>query len=252
MKRLYSTLFLVVAAASLSYAQSFENLENRQGDNPFAYNGFHLFLRYTHVSPKYTESYGGFTINGSYRNDYYNKWEPSYHFENPTLGDLIYLLFNIKKMDNRATEQAYGSGFLGWHQIYLNAVAQERLLVSPGISFGDYIFGSKRAAPASPRTLEPAGYYLHVGPALKVSYLLSERYWVDGYFRYDIGFKVGNPSSDFLEIKDYEKPHFITLGGQIHSVKSRLFAGLRMNTLLDRGINKDRATRIDLSLGYMF
>jgi hypothetical protein len=245
------TFYLLALSVSLS-AQSFETLENRQGDNPFAYNGFHVFVRYTHVSPKYTEAYGGFTINGSYRNDYYNKWEPSYHFENPTLGDLIFLLFNIKKMDGRATEQAYGSGFLGWHQLYFNAVAHDRLLISPGISFGDYIFASKRAATSSPRTLDPAGYFLHVGPALKVSYVLNERYWVDGYFRYDIAKQVSKPSQDYQSINGYPKPHFVTLGGQIHSVKSRLFAGLRMNTLIDRGVNKDRATRLDLSVGFMF
>jgi hypothetical protein len=251
MKFLFPTIVLVFLTGTL-YAQSFENLENRQGDNPFAYNGFYVFLRYTHVSSKYTESYGGMTMNVSYRNDYYNKWEPSWHFENPTLGDLLFLLFNIDKMNGRETEQAYGSGFLGWHQVYLNAVARENLLLSPGISFGDYIFGSKRAAPASPRTLDPAGYFLHVGPAFKASYVINEQFWVDGYFHYDIGFKVGSPSTDYQESANYEKPHFVNLAAEIHHTKSRLFAGLRLNTLLDRGVNKDRATRIDFSAGYMF
>jgi hypothetical protein len=252
MRILSLAALILVARTGLLYGQSFENLENRQGDNPFAYNGFHVFLRYTHVSAKYTESYGGMTVNVSYRNDYYNQWEPSWHFENPTLGDLIYLLFNTEEMNGRATEQAYGSGFLGWHQVYLNAVAKPNLLLSPGLSFGDYIFGSKRAATNNPRTLDPAGYFLHLGPAFKVSYLLNEKYWVDGFFNYDIGFKVGSPSQDYQEVKGYEKPHFLNLGGEIHSVKTRLFGGARLNTLIDRGSSKDAATRLDFSVGYMF
>lgn len=49
------------------------------------------------------------------------------------LGDFIFLLFTIEKMDELATEQAYGAGFFGWHQGYWNVVSKDRLLISPGV-----------------------------------------------------------------------------------------------------------------------
>jgi hypothetical protein len=245
-------LFFAVLLCSLSaQAQRFEDLNNRKGDNAFTDRGFHLFLRYTAVNAKYTESYGGFTFNGSYRIDRLEKGEVSYHFENPTLGDFIWLLFNMKKMDGRKTDQAYGSGFFGWHQVYWNVVSTDRLLISPGLSFGDYIYAAERATEA-PNIKDPAGYFFHLGAAFKTSYVVTEDMWVDGILNYDIGFRAGKPSGAYEEIKGYPRPHFLTLGATLNHAPSRLFGGFRINQLIDRGKNKDSATRLDISAGYMF
>jgi hypothetical protein len=115
------------------------------------------------------------------------------------------------------------------------------------LSFGDYIFGSKREDGV---TLEPQGYYFHVGPALKTSYVVTEDLWVDGFFHYDIGFKAGKGSGQHID--GYKKPHFMTIGANVNHAHTRLFAGFRINHLIDRGANKDSATRLDISAGYMF
>lgn len=247
-------LFLLFLSSGSIFAQSFDNLENGKGDNPFTENTFHVFARYTTVSAKYTESYGGFTVNLALRRDKYERGEWCWRFENSTLGDLIFLLFNIEEMDGRATEQAFGSGFLGNHQFYGNLVATDRLLISPGFSMGDYIFASKRAVADSTgaRILDPAGYFLSIGPTFRVSYLISKNLWLDAFAHYDIGFQVGKPSAEYHAIKGYERPGFLTVGGEIHHAATRLFGGARLMQMIDNGINKDSATRIDISLGYMF
>lgn len=252
--RIFLTLFIVCLFSGSAFTQSFDGLDNRKGDNAFTENSFHVFARYTTVSAKYTESYGGFTVNLALRKDKYERGEWCWRFENSTLGDLIFLLFNIEEMDGRATEQAFGSGFLGNHQFYGNLVATDRLLISPGFSMGDYIFASKRAEPDSTgaRILDPAGYFLSVGPALRVSYVITEKLWLDAFAHYDIAFQVGKPSAEYNQTKGYERPGFLTVGGEIHHATSRLFAGARLMQMIDNGANKDSATRIDISLGYMF
>lgn len=250
----FCSLSLLCFLSGGIFAQSFDGLDNNKGDNAFTENTFHVFARYTTVSAKYTDSYGGFTVNLALRRDKYERGEWGWRFENSTLGDLIFLLFNIEEMDGRATEQAFGSGFLGNHQFYGNLVATNRLLISPGFSMGDYIFASKRAEADSTgaRILDPAGYFLSVGPALKVSYVITEKLWLDAFAHYDIGFQVGKPSAEYNAIKGYEKPGFLSIGGELHHAGTRLFAGARLMQLIDNGINNDSATRIDISLGYMF
>lgn len=237
-------------------AQSFQELNNNKGDNAFISNWIHLMGRHTSVSPKFTESYSGFTINGSFHVNDYEKWSWRYDFENPTLGDMIFLLFNIKKMDQLAGSQAFGSGFLGWHQTYINVVATDRLLVSPGLSFGDYIFASERvegsAAHNNAHILDPAGYFLHVGPAIKASYVLTNNLWLDAFATYDIGFQVGKPSADYQATKGYPRPGFLNVGAKIHHAKVRMFGSVRVTQLMDSGENNDSATRLDISAGYMF
>lgn len=247
-------IFILGFFSGSIYAQSFSSLDNRKGDNAFTENSFHVFARYTTVSAKYTESYGGFTLNVALRKDKYERGEWGWRFENLTLGDMLYLVFNIKEMDGRKTEQAFGSGFLGNHQVYGNLVATDRLLIAPGFSFGDYIFASKRenADSTGARILDPAGYFLSVGPALKISYVISEKLWIDGLAYYDIGFQVGKPSAEYRQTKDYERPGFLSIGGEIHHATTRLFAGARLIQMIDNGANKDSASRIDISLGYMF
>jgi hypothetical protein len=236
-------------------AQSFAELNNKKGDNAFTSNWIHPMIRFTSVSPKYTGSYSGFTINASFHRNEYEKWSWRYDFENPTLGDMIYLLFNINKEDNIEGEQAFSSGFLGWHQAYLNVVATDRLLIAPGLSFGDYIFASEREEASvthnNAHTLDPAGYFLHVGPAIKASYVLTENLWIDAFSTYDIAFQVGKPSSDYEATKNYPRPAFLNIGGKIHHAKLRIFSGVRITQLIDRGENKDSATRLDISVGYM-
>lgn len=246
-------IFILCLISSSAFSQSFADLENGKGDNSFITNWIHIMARHTSISPKYTESYSGFTVNMSFHINHYETGELRYDFENSTLGDLIFLLFNIKEMDGRATEQAFGSGFLGWHQSYINVVATKRFLLSPGLSFGDYIFASKRADDSQgARILDPAGYFLHVGPALKSSYVLTNNMWIDAFATYDIAFQVGKPSAEYKASKDYPRPAFLNIGAKIHHAKLRVFGGARITQLIDNGENNDSATRLDISLGYMF
>ncbi len=241
-------------------AQSFENMpETRKGKNPFVHFNWELYLRHTSVSSKFVQSYGGNTFNVKFRADAFEKGDWRYHFENPTLGDLFYMVGSyFKKKNNTAADKgdmAFGSGFFGWHQITWNVVAQEKLLVSPGISFGDYIFSSRRVtSPSNNDThiTDPAGYYFHLGPSLLVSKLFTETLWVDAFVRYDLTTRAGKPSADYTGIAGYKNPHFFGLGASVKHGRSHLVGGINYTHLIDRGSSKDAASRLDISVGLMF
>jgi hypothetical protein len=239
-------------------SQSFAELDNRRGDNAFEENTFEVMIRRTQVSGKFTESFGGTTFNMRFRSEGYEKGDGRWHFENPTLGDMLFVVTNLVRGNDvtvRTTEQSFSSGFFGWHQIHMNVIATDKLLISPGLSLGDYIFASKRATtgPNVPtRVIEPAGYYFHLGPAFMASYVVTPRMWVDAFMHYDIGFRAGKLSGEFTETPGYARPHFLNLGTNVRHAGTRLFGGLRYSHLIDRGPHKDAATRVDISFGYMF
>lgn len=251
--RLALIVLLTMIGGAVS-AQSFENMpENRNGKNPFVHYGWELYLRRTDVNAKYTPSYGGFTFNFAYRADAFEKGDWRWHFENPTLGDMLWSLARTikgKKMSNDdGSEQAFGSGFFGWHQITWNVVAQDKLLVSPGIAFGDYIFATRRPGGT---TLDPAGYFFTAGPSILVSKLFTETLWLDMHARYELSARAGKPSGAYEATEGYKKPHFFGVGASLKHGKSHLVGGVNYTHMIDRGANKDAASRIDVSVGLMF
>lgn len=242
MNRILILLFSVVVATT--HAQSFADLKTPKGRNAYDNAYTNWMLRYTSISGKGTESIGGLTVNASVAEVDCEVGETSIYWENAWLGDLIWRVAHFKESTTNA--QVFTSGLLGWFQFYYNVYVQERLLVAPGLSTGDYIFGNNTAY-----TLEPNGYYIHVGPAVKVSYLLNDKFWIDSFLNWDIGagVKHSNDRSRYERVVGYPRPFFVNLNINICST-SNLFAGLRVNQLLDRGDNHLSATRVDISLGY--
>jgi hypothetical protein len=261
MRTILLALVLSLLIPAFAQAQTFEALSNGRGDNTFMDNSFEVLFRRTQVSAKYTESFGGFTFNMRWRNEDYRKGGVRWHFENPTLGDMLFVVGRLLKGDDvtvRADEQAFGAGFFGWHELYKNVVATDRLLLSVGGAFGDDIFASKRAEipPGhTARTLDPAGYYFHLGPAFMATYVLGHSVWIDGYIHPDIGFKATGLSAEYEPYPGpgkYPRPIFLNIGTNVHHARTRTFVSLRFNHLIDRGVYKDAATRMDLSFGYSF
>lgn len=257
MKKLYFITFLT-SLCLMANAQSFKDLKKKNGENPFDEDILKVYLRHTSVSSKYTENYSGLTVNITVRNDSYEKWDSRVRYENPTLGDFLSLIPRAVKdvQERKITKQkwdnhAHGGGLIGWVQYYLNAVATDRLLISPGISGGDYIYGSQYINPAiesDKKKYDPYGYYLAAGPAIMATYLVNKKMWVDAYVNYDISFlKVKNDSVD----PDYAKPSFISIGADVYTTK-KLFAGIRLNQIIDKGINEDNSKRLDISAGLFF
>ena len=246
-----SLLILYVAATELS-AQTFSDLNDKKDRNLYDNYSVQAFLRYTNFSDPYVETVSGTTVNMSVRGvSGYGKGDVSVNFENPTLGDLIYALLNYKKLSSSTVNKSFGSGFLGWIQVYFNAVVLKRLIIAPGFSVGDYIFGIQQPKLQEPNILEPNGYYFHLGPAVKASYVVSNNLWLEGYVHNDIGFRAGNPGGVYQNIDGYKKPYFFNVGATAYHT-SRFFGGFRMCKLIDRGVNDIKATRLDISAGYMF
>lgn len=229
MNKFYLLLSLFFVALDSS-AQSFAKLKDKKGNNPFSEDIFKIYGRFTSVNSEFTEDYSGFTFNVGLRNDKYEKGEFRTRYENPSLGDFIYVAINISNdIKNGVAEKqkyddhAHGGGFLGWFQAYMNVVAKDKILVSPGITLGDYIYGSTYdKAPAGRQKYDPYGYYLAAGPAVMVSFLATNKIWIDGYVNYDIAFlKVKNDSVD----PNYQKPAFLTVGADLNTT-SKLFGGI--------------------------
>lgn len=251
--RLALIVLLTMIGGAVS-AQSFENMpETRKGKNPFVHFNWELYLRRTDVSAKFTPSYGGFTFNAAFRFDAFEKGDYRWHFENPTLGDMIWVVGSLlkgKKMTNDdGSDQAFGSGIFGWHKIGWNVVTKDDFLVSPGISFGDYIYAARRPGGT---TMDPAGYFFYAGPQVLVSKLFTETLWVDAFVRYDLTTRAGKPSGAYEAIENYKKPHFLGVGASVKHGKSHLVGSVNYTHLIDRGGNKDTASRLDVSVGVMF
>ncbi len=249
-------LALLTIITGYSNAQSFADLKKKSGNNPMTVDMFKLYARHTSLSTKYNGNYGGLTINIGLRDDNYQKGEHRIRYENPTLGDFFYAIpkaaRDVKKIvndqaveENKGADHAHGGGFFGWMQYYVNVKATDRLLISPGISFGDYIYGTQTKDAYNFRQ-DPYGYFLTAGPSLLGTYLITNKMWVDGYVTYDFAYlKAQNGDNK------YPKPQFLTIGVDLYTT-SKLFGGIRVNTLRDSGANKDKSTRIDISAGIVF
>jgi hypothetical protein len=245
----FAILFLTSLNAQ---AQSFSELGEDFNDR-----SFRLFVRGTYVKPGADETYHGWTINGSLCMNDENMFGTRVRYENPTLGDGIILLVHTIKGKPWATpsglQHAYGAGWVGWMQFYKNVIAGDRVLIAPGISFGDYIIGiEERDLGGNERLRDPAGYFWTAGGGLMTTYLVTNGIWVDAYVNYDMAFdKVKYSQAGYTPVEGYPKPHFITYGFEINH-RSGFFAGMRINQLNDRGVHNIKAKRTDISIGYHF
>lgn len=247
------TLLLWLACSAASYAQTFEDLKDKKDRNVYEDGWFAIMLRYTHVSGKANYKIGGLTGNINIRHAKIGKGEISGQYENVTLGDMIWLLGHLDR--DKDIDHAFGAGWLGWFQGYYNVVSNDKLIVSPGISLCDYIFGSNVKTEIAPGAFsnEPFGYYFTAGPSIRTSYLINKDFWVDGIATLDIPyahFKHGSTANVTAE-KDYPNPFFANVSATVFH-KSRLFFGVRFSRGIDRGDNGGSASRTDVSLGYQF
>lgn len=254
MKNLFIAL-LIMAQAHITNAQSFSDVQNKKGKKLFTESRFRLYGVYTDVASKYTPSYSGYTANiGIFKNEL-GKGGYRTKYENPTLGDLLWLNVKVYKVpqtvatgqvqpfgNNPAKDHAHGGGFLGWVQWHYNIIAKDRTMFSAGISAGDYIYGSR----VNHAEQDPYGYYLAAGPAVMASYVPAKWCWVDVFANYDLSFLNGVKKS--TTDPNYPKPHFFTIGADFNTNK-QIFLGVRHNTMIDRGIMHDASSRFDIKLG---
>lgn len=276
MKTYLALLILAVAAPTIS-AQGFSDLRTPSGDHAMLDGRLKLFYRHTTLSGSYTATLPMSTLNFSLKWDSFGKNRWRYQYENAVLGDaLFYMMRGFDRLNSGAsgtpsittdnTEKNLTSGLIGWHTASLNLWSSRRLLLSPGVHFGDHIISTTLRHPqliidavgldnyngGSERTLDPAGYYLFAGPALTAAYVVDRRAWVEAHIQYDVSLvKAFSPSQNYVEIKDYPMPGVLMYGIELNTTYG-VFAGLRIATLNDRGSYKNDARRVDLSIGYTF
>jgi hypothetical protein len=234
-------LLFIMLLPQLAEAQSFLDIKDKKGRSLYNDNWFNLEIRNTSVRRTYGKGIGGNTANINLRYANAEKGKGSWHYDNPTLSDFIWLVANIKK----DVQGSYGAGFLGWMQTYYNVIATDKFILAPGFSIADYIYATKRPE----GVLEPNGYYLHLGPSIKTSYLINKDLWVDGFTTIDMGVLKGKPKGANQSIDNYPNPIFVTVAATVYH-SSRFYLTARYNQIIDRGINKDKANRLDVSLGY--
>lgn len=254
MKQIYFMLFIGCFLFTPSAkAQSFDDLDR------FEEGWLKIAYRYTSLNGKYTEHFSGSTLDIAMRSDRYDPWALRYSFEYPILGDAIFNLAKEIKNLNNGTQsvglnQTLTSGWLGWHKLAINAHATGRLLISPGISAGDYILASETWTQSGKKVLDPSGYYFFAGPYLMASYVINEKMWVDAYMNYDITFnKAANPGKgyDKKENPDYPLPTLFVIGANAYA-DFGVFTGIKVAKMKDSGALKNTGSRVDFTLGYNF
>lgn len=247
--RIFILLFSLIAPLSI-YPQSFSDNEN------FEDGILKIFWRSTSVKPKHDNAYGGWTFNIALATNSIDKGESRIRYENPTLGDFLFVTSRLIRQKPTTTasglDHAFGGGFFGWFQYHINLIASDRFILSPGFSLGDYIFGFEYPDPSvTHRLKDPAGYYFHAGPALLASYSIQKNFWVEAYSHYDIPYaKAKLSGGNYEPIEKYAKPHFLAYGLNLHY--SFLYTGFRMNHVLDRGSVGAKGRRLDINAGIYF
>ncbi|MFM8348911.1 MAG: hypothetical protein ACKOAR_12780 [Bacteroidota bacterium] len=248
MKQFLFLLFSIsVFAAS---AQSFEDIKTKDGLALFETKGNFWFLRYTTNSGKFVDRLSVPTVNYAMRRFSIGKGERSYSWEYPAIGDVLSLLWR-RELVTSNMGATLTSVLVGWHQATWNVVSGQKTIIAPGISFGDYTYASGREPGTNPNNVyEPFGWFLAAGGALRISQMINNDLWIDLEGRYDKSwvtvtkkFELTNP------IDKYPRPDFMALTLTVNH-SSRLFAAVRMVNMIDNGDIGDKATRIDLSLGY--
>lgn len=277
-KNLLLSLLFVTGSYHLATAQNFNDMVSNSGKNLFTEGRFKIFFRYTHMSGTYTEPLAMPTVNFSIRSDRSHKNGLRYSYENSTIGDGIFTLFRgFKRLNNGTngsagttvdhTEKTLASGLVGWHKIAMNVLSRGRLLVALGISVGDHMIsttlrtGSQAIIPivghenyigGSTQTIDPAGYYFYAGPYVIASYVINRRLWIDAYANYDFTVvKAFHPKKNYVKNADYPLPTVWMCGADLYT-PLKVFAGVRYAKMNDTGIYKNKAQRIDVSVGYHF
>lgn len=131
----------------------------------------------------------------------------------------------------------------------MNVVATDKILISPGITGGDFSFGSRYYTDSlGYNNQDPRGYYFAFGPAIMASFAVSKFLWVDTYVNYDI--TLGKLQDEVVD-KDYPNPAFLSFGVDVYTTKL-VFAGFRLNKIIDKGYNDNKSSRLDISVGVCF
>lgn len=259
MKRTYLSLFIGFFLFTFSAnAQTFEDLKTKKDKNHFEEGWVKVLFRYTSTNGKYAERISSPTANVTFRSDRYKKGGLRYSFESAVFGDLFIGLgreirsFNGNASGVNKAEQMLTSGWLGWHKLAINVLSKDRLLVAPGISFGDHMIESITYPSSGEVIQDPAGYYFFAGPYVMVSYVINKRMWVDAYINYDITFnKAKNPPNYYVDNPGYPLPTVFFIGVDVYTT-SKLFTGIRIAKLKDTGSYKNYGSRVDFSLGFNF
>ena len=248
MKRSLILLFTVVLFSASG--QSFADLKTKDGIALFETKGNFWFLRYTTSSGKFVERVSVPTVNYAMRRFAIGKGKRSYSWEYPTAGDLLSLLWRTDLVTSNAGA-TLSSLLVGWHQATWNVVSAQKTIIAPGISFGDYTYASGRPIDTNPKNVyEPFGWFLAAGGALRVSQVVGENMWIDLEGRYDKSLVTMSKKFDLTNpIEGYPRPDFMAFTVTVNHT-SRLFAAVRMVNLIDNGEINDKATRIDVSVGY--
>lgn len=254
------TIFILVLYFSSTSAEAQTDFKSF---DEFNERKIKFFIKYLSVKPSTDKAYGGFTFNMSWFNNESDLWRPRFKWEQNLLSDAVASIVKKhvlgKPITKSGLDHAFSTGLFGSFQYGLNVVATDKWIVSPTVSFGDYIIAAERYEDTSTVNnienngrlyRDPAGYFFVAGPSIFVSYIPQDGFWIDAFLNYELtAYNVGERNfQNFVHIEGYPNPNFVTLGIEVNH-RSQLFGGIRITKLVDRGSVKTGLTRFDLTAG---
>jgi hypothetical protein len=228
---------------------------------------FKFFIKRINIKPSSDEFYGGFTANFSWDRKNYKKGETRFIWEQNLFSDVIAGITKkhiLKKpITKSGLDHSFSSGFFGSFQYGINAVTREKFIITPAVSFGDYIVAVQSFEDVSqipnlqiysnPGMVvrDPAGYFFVAGPSVISSFYINASNWLDVMIAYDFtAYNAGEKNIiNFIHIDDYPHPHFLTISVNANH-KSGFYTGIKTNRLVNRGSTNIGITRIDINIGY--
>lgn len=258
-----SRTFLLVTCG-MSCFISVNSQTNFQSMEAFNDSYLRFHIKYLTVKPKTDFAYGGFTANLSWDSKDYKKWDKRFMWEQNLFSDVVAMIVKKYVMKKPITksglDHSFSTGIFGSFQLGPNVIAKEKLIVSPCVSFGDFITAVQQEENTGNNSgienngklyRDPAGYFFVAGPSVVVSFIPMPKFWIDAYFVYDFtAYNVGEKNiSNFVHEEGYPNPHFISCGMNFNH-KSGFFTGLRFYSLVNRGNTNTGINRTDINIGY--
>ncbi|HCT23721.1 MAG TPA: hypothetical protein DIW54_10495 [Chitinophagaceae bacterium] len=187
------------------------------------------------------------------------KGKKRFYWQNKSVGDMFSLMgavlqdaSNAKRKEGSTLSHLLGFGSWGW-----NIKKPTRSSAAIGFNVNDFVIGSHNfertptGQLVNGKTIEPQGLYYGVGPSFFYDYAISDKLVLQTLTTYTVGVYRLVSVSGAVKNDQYQKPQLAHVSLDLLSSMG-FRVGVDYTRVIDMGIYKNKTTRLDLVLGYLF